>query len=805
MKQRGDNSRVTIGLLVDWLEDRYQNTVVRGVADAAEEHDVNLICFTGGVLKSPQRFGVQRNRIFDLVDSECVDALLLMSGTLGNYIGPYALAEYCNRFKPLPICSIAVALDGIPSILVDNATGMRQAVVHLITVHGCRRIAFIRGPEENEEAEHRYHVYCEVLKEYGLSHREELVVSGDFQRRAGIEAVKVFFDNTREPPDAIVAADDYMALGVIEALLARGLRVPEDVAVVGFDDVEEARFTEPPLTTVHQPLYEKGRFATETILAMLRNERVADRLVMHTDLVTRTSCGCEKPVSVPPGYGGEREIREQAQQRLHVERWARTLSQTEQKLITNFDIVSMVNAVADQFPELGIESCYLSLYRGDGYSELILAYDAHRDSAPQTSGEIFPSHRLVPKRWLPRDRRYSFIVEPLFFEQQQFGFALFEMGPTEGIVYEMLRDQISAAMKGAALVREVLDKDAERKELLSYIIDVTPDMHRIQPLADLLQDILKHAMGLASSVDALLATPPEGEEGHLNLIVRSTAGQYAGIGRRIEDCLPTDDVALVTDALWHGKILLTEEQMIIPLRIRELSVGVIYLRHPTVSLEETELLRIFSNQATVAIQNTKLYEMAALDPLTGVHTRRFFEQWMQRQLRAVFRAKQPMCMLMLDVDGLKGINDKFGHLAGDRALATVGKVVRRIIRDTDVVGRYGGDEFAVLLPHTSPKGAMLVGARILELLDRQFIETEDGPQAIRSSIGLSLLQPHVFASSDLPQMVPSGYFVMMAEELIKRADAALYAAKRTGGHCVEEGEQTEWRPVENTTSEHSPS
>ena len=102
MNEDKDSRRVTIGLLVDWLEDRYQNTVIRGVADAAAEHDVNLICFTGGVLRSPHRFGIERNRIFDLVGSDNVDALLLMSGTLGNYIGPTKTAEYCERFKPLP-------------------------------------------------------------------------------------------------------------------------------------------------------------------------------------------------------------------------------------------------------------------------------------------------------------------------------------------------------------------------------------------------------------------------------------------------------------------------------------------------------------------------------------------------------------------------------------------------------------------------------------------------------------------------------------------------------------------------------
>jgi diguanylate cyclase (GGDEF)-like protein len=120
-------------------------------------------------------------------------------------------------------------------------------------------------------------------------------------------------------------------------------------------------------------------------------------------------------------------------------------------------------------------------------------------------------------------------------------------------------------------------------------------------------------------------------------------------------------------------------------------------------------------------------------------------------------------------------------------------VVRRVIRDTDVVGRYGGDEFVVLLPHTTTEGAALVGTRIVELLDHQSIPIKGGPAIpIRSSVGVSMLSPHAFAAGDLPNTIPSAYFLKMAEALIKRADKALYQAKREGGQRVCQGEVTEW-------------
>ena len=171
---RRSGSRRTLGLLVDWLEDRYQNTVMSGVADAARESDVNLICFTGGQLRSPHRFGAQRNAIYELAGPDNVDGLLMMSGTLGNYIGPEQLASYCERFRPLPMCSIAVAMEGMPSVLVDNASGMRGLLVHLIVDHGYRHIAFIRGPEASTEAERRYRVYRRRPGRARAPHRPEL-------------------------------------------------------------------------------------------------------------------------------------------------------------------------------------------------------------------------------------------------------------------------------------------------------------------------------------------------------------------------------------------------------------------------------------------------------------------------------------------------------------------------------------------------------------------------------------------------------------------------------------------------------
>ena len=181
-------NRRTIGLLIGRLGDiGYAANVWPGVADVAAERDSNLICFVGGALNALHEFDLQRNVIYDLASPENVDGLVAMSGSLGQFVGPERVLRYYDRFRPLPMVSVAMALEGIPAVLVDNAAGVREAITHLIEVHGFRRIAFIRGPATNTEAEERFQTYREVLDEHHLPFDAGLVTDGNYlaDRRSG--------------------------------------------------------------------------------------------------------------------------------------------------------------------------------------------------------------------------------------------------------------------------------------------------------------------------------------------------------------------------------------------------------------------------------------------------------------------------------------------------------------------------------------------------------------------------------------------------------------------------------------------
>ena len=299
-QQKKSRERPTIGYLAPWIGSGYR-TLWIGIYDAACKHDINLICFPGGRLWYPHQFD-QRNIVYDLITAHRLDGLILRSESLSAHIFPEKFQALYERYRPLPMVSIARALPDIPSILVDNTEGMHSVITHLIETHGYRRIAFIRGPEIHQEAEQRYHAYTEGLTKYGITFDPDLVAGGDFTEPAGAQAIRLLLDQRKLLPgkdfEAIISANDTMALGVLEVLQARGIRVPADVALVGFDDKEDSQYTIPSMTTVRNPFHKLGALAVEMLLAQIKGHDAPKLTTLPLDLIVRQSCGCTLPTTL---------------------------------------------------------------------------------------------------------------------------------------------------------------------------------------------------------------------------------------------------------------------------------------------------------------------------------------------------------------------------------------------------------------------------------------------------------------------------------------------------------------------------
>ena len=229
-----------------------------------------------------------------------MDGLIIWSSALDWIVNEAQTEAFCRRFSPLPVVSVGRAFAGIPSVLVDNYQGMRDAVCHLIEHHGHRRIAFLRGPEGAQEEELRFRAYRDALTAHGLPLAAELI-SGhtNWERSDGPVAIADFLDTRGLRPkldfDAIIAVGDDMACGALETLQARGVLVPEDVAVVGFNDDDEGRAILPALTTVRQPVEKMAQAAVSTLMALLSAQPAAELVTLPLELVVRRSCGCLSP------------------------------------------------------------------------------------------------------------------------------------------------------------------------------------------------------------------------------------------------------------------------------------------------------------------------------------------------------------------------------------------------------------------------------------------------------------------------------------------------------------------------------
>jgi diguanylate cyclase (GGDEF)-like protein len=178
------------------------------------------------------------------------------------------------------------------------------------------------------------------------------------------------------------------------------------------------------------------------------------------------------------------------------------------------------------------------------------------------------------------------------------------------------------------------------------------------------------------------------------------------------------------------------------------------------------LLRNKQTHDKIRKLQVSLEQMVVSDPLTGLHNRRYLMDRLTQEMQRADRHNEPLAFAMVDLDGFKPINDQFGHVVGDKVLRAVGNAISRCVRVSDIAARYGGDEFAVILPQTPPEGAMRVVERVLRTISELTLKDESGvPVKVTASLGLAY-----YPAEDIET----------PEDLVHTADGALYGAKRSG-------------------------
>jgi LacI family transcriptional regulator len=272
----------TLGLLLPEIGDDFFCLMLRGIEAAARENGFGLLIHSTEATSSPSA-----TMSYPLGEHN-TDGLLVFTDHL-----PGAELERLHQMRfPVVLLhhSPPEGLD-VPCVTVENQSGARQVIEHLIQVHGCRRIAFLTGPEGNEDSYWRELGYRKALAAHGIACDPILLGMGGFDDEVAQETVKRWLKEGLEF-DAIFAGDDAAAIGALTALDEAGKRVPQDVALVGFDDTYLSRYLSPPLTTVRAPIEQVGQEAVWQLVRLIRTGRADSLVLLPTELVIRRSCGC---------------------------------------------------------------------------------------------------------------------------------------------------------------------------------------------------------------------------------------------------------------------------------------------------------------------------------------------------------------------------------------------------------------------------------------------------------------------------------------------------------------------------------
>jgi len=271
----------TIGVIIADVSNPFYSGCAKAAEEVAREHGYAML-----LASSDEDVEIEKEYI-DLLTRRRVDGLLLWtSNDRGGHLND-------GRLAGIPVVAVDRPVEGLLTdmIIVQNRMGSKKAVEHLIG-HGHRRIAYIGGQEHLYPTRKRLQGYREVLREQGL---EEIVRMGAPDIASAADAMRQLLE-LPAPPTAVFAFNNLTTMGVLHALDRAGLRVPEDVAVAGFDDIELASLLHPRLTLVRQPAAEIGRRAAELLFQRLEGNSSAKprRVVVEAELMVRESCGCHK-------------------------------------------------------------------------------------------------------------------------------------------------------------------------------------------------------------------------------------------------------------------------------------------------------------------------------------------------------------------------------------------------------------------------------------------------------------------------------------------------------------------------------
>lgn len=649
---------LNIGVLTPNEEGAYYGGLINAIAKRAKT--VNTRVF---VIQTTWNNDISiKSEYDDIIAWKQMDGWII----LPNAICPEYLSKICSVEKPVVLISDDLGNPATKVVLPDNYSGMKQAVQHLIQ-HGHKKIAFVGCLLLNDQKQ-RKDGYLDALAEAGLyGSDDDIYGTLDAMVIGGEDAAKRIIAS-KIPYTAIAAACDYNAIGVIDALLREDYKVPGDIAVVGFDNMDNGRLNKPPLTTINIVLHNLSYQAVDIIIQEIKKTGSAERTTfVPAELVIRSSCGCKT---------NEDNICEDT---VSIETYKKTINKMGQVLFDSFNISS-------ELMQGGIE-------------------------------------HIKSMSWMPKSVLWACL-------------AMFEKNAKDNTLW--IKEHVIFNRRPSHLRKD----NTEETQALS-VPSTTIPVEKACPIDEF---------------PPIELIPEIKNDESANLIWLQPIRYNQKICGIIAIMSPFNEGLLLFNLDSWQRIL---DQFSLALKVDDLTENL-----------EKQLNALKKARKSLEKANRELKAISHTDALTGIANRRYFDEMILRELRSAYRKKEPIGLIMLDIDHFKNYNDAYGHIQGDECLISVAKAIKKSVqRPLDFVARFGGEEFVILLPNTDREGVIILAEKVRLAVEAMRIKHEYSSAAPVVTISLGIFNK-IPTESDTPV------------NIIDSTDRALYKAKEAGRNRV---------------------
>ena len=647
-------SRYRVGLILDFITIEYSQKLFDSVNKACKELDYELLVFPIGTLHSVRTaFGYQAAAIASLITTNSIDGIILSTGVQLHFVTKSEILSYIKGFNPIPVISVAIDIPDYPSITSDPYQAYKAIIDDIIDVQKCKNIAILGLRSSSSEIRLRRNTIMQILEEKNFPKKNYTYFRMGFDYLSILKDLETYAisNDGKIDFDAVIAFNDEMAYAATEFVKNHGLRIPQDILIVGFDNLEQSEFSNPTITSIDQHIEEHGRRAVEMLHSIFDGEEFEENIVLTNSAVFREST-CRYP-------------------------YPESLKDTATNII-RMDVDKIMNT----------RNVVSDLYLRTAQIQKVINYYSETQfdmSVDQLKGRLNSDFRD--------------------FGIKAAAIVVFDVPIEQAIPFDYFNLPHRASLFCAF------------DESTGYDSEILPERIKFDPNERILPDgVINFSEGGTICMSIYHNTL------HYGYMVFRTDKK--------DDYFVYDFIIKVISSL----------------------ISSIY-SYAQVSSEKTKFHQKYKELDVVA--NT--------DELTGLYNRRGLFDFGKTTLQFAKAMNQTGLIIYCDMDGLKKINDTFGHEAGDRAIIAESIILKGNFRSNDIIARIGGDEFVIISSGMKEDSFERIQKNI-ENDCKLWTEKNESPFTLSISMGFVKF--------------PSDKVGYQITPLLSEADANLYIEKR---------------------------